>query len=253
MPPTSDTAGRDRLRTGTSGEDRRGERTAHPYLDTEVIDARAPRFNQATVGVLSLIALLTGWWWLFALLALQLVLGLTLGRKFCLPCVFYFEVIQPRIGEGEVEDSRPPRFANILGAVFLSAATVAHVAGLTLVGNVLGGIVAALALLAATTGLCVGCELYRVGARLRGIRPGSVDRLDLDDFEPQSEDEVVVAFSHPLCTGCRELEEGLRDKARRLLVVNVAERPDLARKYHVSVVPRAFVVARNGAVLEVVR
>ena len=42
-------------------------RTAHPYADTDVVDARAPRFNQATVGVVSLVALLTGWWWLLAL------------------------------------------------------------------------------------------------------------------------------------------------------------------------------------------
>jgi hypothetical protein len=35
--------------------------TAHPYDDTDVIDARAPRFNQAVVGILAAIALLTGW------------------------------------------------------------------------------------------------------------------------------------------------------------------------------------------------
>ena len=35
-------------------------RTAHPYRDLDVIDARAPRFNQATVGVVSLVAVLTG-------------------------------------------------------------------------------------------------------------------------------------------------------------------------------------------------
>ena len=50
--------------------------TADPYADTDVIDARAPRFLQATVGVLSLVALVTGWWPLFALLALQLLLGM---------------------------------------------------------------------------------------------------------------------------------------------------------------------------------
>ena len=37
-------------------------RTAHPYRDTSVIDARAPRTNQAIVGTLSLLALFTGWW-----------------------------------------------------------------------------------------------------------------------------------------------------------------------------------------------
>ena len=66
-------------------------RRADPYRDTDVIDERAPRTNQAFVGVVSLAAVLTGWWWLLALLALQFALGLTLGRRWCLACVFYFE------------------------------------------------------------------------------------------------------------------------------------------------------------------
>ena len=71
--------------------------------------------NQAVVGIVALVAVLTGWWLLLALLALQLALGLTLGRRWCLACVFYFEVLQPRFGEGPLEDSRPPRFANMIG------------------------------------------------------------------------------------------------------------------------------------------
>jgi len=51
---------------------------------------------------------------------------LRFGRRFCLACVLYFEVIQPRIGEGPIEDSRPPRFANLVGAIFLTASTVAY-------------------------------------------------------------------------------------------------------------------------------
>ena len=64
-------------------------RTADPYRDLAVIDARAPRFNQAVIGLLALAGVLTGWWDLFALGALQLTLGLTLGRRWCLPCLFY--------------------------------------------------------------------------------------------------------------------------------------------------------------------
>src|SRR6266508_3922824 len=185
-------------------------RTAHPYADTDVIDARAPRFNQATIGVVSAVALLTGWWWLLALLALQLVLGLRFGRRYCLPCVFYFEVVQPRIGEGPVEDARPPRFANVVGAAFLSAATLAYLAGLAAVGAVLG--------------------LAELGA-------GAVD-------------ETVVQFTHPLCSDCRDLEERLRDGTRPLVTVDVSRRPELARRYHVAGVPTAFSVAADGTVLE---
>jgi Domain of unknown function (DUF4395) len=143
-------------------------RAADPYRDLDVIDSRAPRFNQATIGLLAVLAVVTGWWWLLGLLSLQLVVGLTFGRRFCLPCLAYFELVQPLFGEGPLEDSRPPRFANAVGAVFLGAAAVTWAAGFGTLGAVLGGVVAALALLAATTGLCTGCEAYKLGSLLLG-------------------------------------------------------------------------------------
>jgi Domain of unknown function (DUF4395) len=144
------------------------KRLADPYRDLDVIDSRAPRFTQATIGLLAVVAVATGWWWLLAVLAAQLVIGLTLGRRFCLPCLAYFELVQPRFGEGPLEDARPPRFANLVGVVFLTAAALAYAAGLETVGAVLGGLVAALALLAAVTGFCTGCEAYKLGSRLLG-------------------------------------------------------------------------------------
>ena len=144
------------------------KRLADPYRDLHVIDSRAPRFNQATVGSLSVLAVATGWWWLLAALCLQLAIGLTLGRRFCLPCLVYFELVQPRFGEGPIEDSRPPRFANMVGAVVLGAAAIAYAAGATVAGLALGSLVAALALLAATTGFCAGCEGYKLGSYLLG-------------------------------------------------------------------------------------
>ena len=147
---------------------KRPARRADPYRDTQVIDERAPRVNQAVVGLVSLLAVVTGWWWLLALLALQLALGLTLGRRWCLACVGYFELIQPRLGEGRLEDARPPRFANLVGLVVLSGASLAYAAGFATVGAALGLLVAALALLAAATGFCAGCSTYRLGYRLTG-------------------------------------------------------------------------------------
>ena len=141
---------------------------ADPYRDLTVIDSRAPRFNQAVIGTLSLLAILTGWWWLLALLALQLGLGLTLGRRWCLPCLAYFELVQPRFGEGPLEDSRPPRVANMVGFAVLTGASISYLAGLTVLGIALGALVAALALLAAVTGFCTGCEAYKLGCRLTG-------------------------------------------------------------------------------------
>ena len=143
-------------------------RLADPYRDLHVVDSRAPRFNQATIGLLSALAVTTDWWWLLGVLAAQLAVGLTLGRRFCLPCLAYFELVQPRFGEGPLEDARPPRFANLVGAVFLGGATAAYAAGLPTLGAILGGLVAALALLAAATGFCTGCEAYKLGRLLLG-------------------------------------------------------------------------------------
>jgi hypothetical protein len=67
----------------------------------------------------------------------------------------------------DLEEAAPPRFANTLGFVFTAAASLLyfvfhqHVAAWTL-----GILVAALALLAATTGLCVGCEFYVFARRI---------------------------------------------------------------------------------------
>jgi hypothetical protein len=143
-------------------------RVADPYRDLDVIDSRAPRFNQATVGLVTLVAVATGWWWLLALLAAQLAVGLTFGRQYCLPCLFYFEVVQRVFGEGKLEDARPPRFANMVGAAVLGTAALAYALGAATLGAVLGGLVVVLALLAAATGLCAGCEAYKLGCWLRG-------------------------------------------------------------------------------------
>jgi hypothetical protein len=146
------------------------DRLADPYRDLDVIDARAPRFNQAVVGVVSVLAVVTGWWWLLALLAVQLLVGLTLGRRYCLPCLAYFELVQPFFGEGPLEDARPPRFANMVGAAVLGAASAAYLLDWETIGVALGTLVAALALLASATGFCAGCEAYKLGYLVTGRR-----------------------------------------------------------------------------------
>jgi Domain of unknown function (DUF4395) len=147
---------------------RRAHRLADPYRDLDVIDSRAPRFNQAVIGTLSALAVALGWWWLLALLAAQLVIGLSFGRRYCLPCLAYFELVQPLVGEGQLEDSRPPRFANLVGAGVLTGGTLAYLLGADALGVALGLLVAALALLASITGFCAGCEAYKIGHLLTG-------------------------------------------------------------------------------------
>lgn len=135
-------------------------RTVDPWHDLDWIDANAPRTNHAVVALVSIAAIATGWEWLVGLIAAQLIVGLTFGRRFCLACYLYFAVIQPRIGEGRIEDARAPRFANQLGAAMTTLATVAFVAGLGGAGWALTGVVAALSAFSALTGICVGCVIY---------------------------------------------------------------------------------------------
>ncbi len=226
-------------------------RTADPWRDTDVIDQRAPRFNQAVVGIVALLGAAFGWPLAWALVSAQLLIGLTLGRRFCLTCVAYFTLIQPRFGEGPLEDSRPPRLANVIGFAFLGSAAAAWWLGSPAAGTVLGSIVAALALLAASTGFCAGCELYRLGARLRGISPRHHDQIDLGELgELNGATRAYVEFSHPLCAECRQWERRLADRGDPLLTVDVRERPELARRYGIAVVPTVFAVAGDGSVLE---
>jgi hypothetical protein len=58
----------------------------------------------------------------------------------------------------------------MVGVAFLTAATVAYALGAESLGAVLGGLVAVLALLAAATGFCAGCEGYKLGHLLTGRR-----------------------------------------------------------------------------------
>lgn len=223
--------------------------TADPWRDTDVIDERAPRTNQAVVGLTALLGAVLGWPLLWALMAAQLAIGLTLGRRFCLTCLAYFKLIQPRFGEGALEDSRPPRLANLMGFAFLSAAAALWLlAGAETAAIAVALLVAALALLAAVTGFCAGCEIYRLTARLRGISPRHHDRLDPSDLGAGG--SGFVLFTHPLCSDCGDWERRLRAESEELVKLDVRERPDLARKYGISVVPAVFSIDADGTVLE---
>ena len=226
-------------------------RTADPYRDTAVIDERAPRVNQTVVGLVALAGAVFGWPLAWALMALQLAIGVTFGRRWCLACLFYFEVLQPRFGEGRLEDARAPRLANLMGIAFLGSAAVLWWAGAPIAAAAVGLMVAALALLAASTGFCAGCEIYRLQAHLRGISPRHHDRIDPNDLEGLNGNaRTVVQFTHPLCTDCRELESELAAGPDPVIALDVRERPDLARKYGVAIVPTAVAIGPDGGVLE---
>lgn len=226
-------------------------RSADPYRDLDVIDARGPRTNQAVVFATTLAGIVFGLPLIWALMAAQLLIGLVLGRRWCLPCLAYFELIQPWIGEGRLEDSRPPRLANRIGFAVLAAAASCWWLGAEGLGTGLAAIVAALALVGAATGFCAGCELYRLSARFRGISPRSHDRVDPADFGGfGAADRTLIQFTHPICSDCREWDERIAAGGLPRVRIDVRELPALAEKYGIAIVPTILAVDGEGTVVE---
>jgi thioredoxin-like negative regulator of GroEL len=74
--------------------------------------------------------------------------------------------------------------------------------------------------------------------------------MDTADLEGMDGLPAYVEFTHPLCSECHDWERRLTSEPEPLLTLDVSERPDLARKYGVAVVPTVLKVAPDGAVLE---
>ena len=135
------------------------------------IDPRGPRFNQAVLTVALLAGFLLDARAVVPVFAAVLFLGAAFGPRYGPFLRLYAEVIKPRLAPPQdLEDPRPPRFAAAVGVVFLAAATIAFAAGAPGVAWALALVVAALAGLAAVTGICVGCEIYVLLARRLGVR-----------------------------------------------------------------------------------
>ncbi len=135
------------------------------------IDPRGPRFNQAVLAVALLVGFLLDWKPVVPLFAVVLLLTAAGGSRYGPFLRLYADVIRPRLRPPTVlEDPRPPRFAATLGVAVLTLASLAFLAGAPGLGWGLALIVAALAGLSATTGLCVGCEIWLFTARRRGVQ-----------------------------------------------------------------------------------
>lgn len=135
-----------------------------------MIDPRGPRFTAAVTLVLLAVALLVPTSVAAAIVALQAVLfltGVSLGVQRTPTAYVFRSVIQPRLAPPtQLEDPRPPRFAQGVGLVFTAVALVGIATGALLVAQVAIGLAVAAALLNAVFGLCLGCELYLLGLRL---------------------------------------------------------------------------------------
>jgi hypothetical protein len=154
------------------------------------IDPRGQRFGAAVSTAVLGIAFAAGLPWLTTLVGVNLAVSAAFGTRLFLPGRAWPLVRRSlRLGQAEPEHEYPPRFAQALGATFLGLAGLAFLVGATPIGWLLVGAVAALQVLLAATGICVGCRLYflrwwvpslfaRALRRSDALRPLEVPALD---------------------------------------------------------------------------
>ena len=206
--------------------------TVHPLL---------PRVSQAITGVMSLEALVfqdRG----VVLVALGLVLLALLAPKYSpVHWVFRRYAVQP----DALEPVAPVRFAQWMAVVMLAAASVFIAAGWDLAGWVIVAIVAAVAIFSALSGVCVGCEIYRLLMARNGADGDVRDDLRLDGAGPW-----LVVLTAPGCTRCEPVAKQLEAVAGNQAVtrIDLSTTPAAAR-LPVKSVPAVIAIGRDGHVL----
>ena len=133
-----------------------------------MVDPRSPRLGQAITGTVLGLAFVLRWPAVIPIVAVVLAGSSLLGPRANLYAHLFRWVKRSfRLGPpAYLEEAAPPRFSNTVGFLFTATATVAHYGlGADGVAWTLAVVVSGLALLAAVTGLCVGCELYVLARR----------------------------------------------------------------------------------------
>jgi hypothetical protein len=197
-----------------------------------------PRFAQAITGLLCLEALAFQTWPAVAVALGLVAVGLLAPRLS--PVTWAFRLIAPP--PASLEPAAPVRFSQCLAVAALGAATAGFAAGAPLVGWILTGLVAALALLSALAGYCVGCEIYRLALRRRSEAEDLRPALGLDGAGPW-----LVVLTAPGCARCEPAARALEQVAagRPVVRVSLRERPQAAA-VPVKSVPAALAVGPDG-------
>ena len=135
------------------------------------IDPRGPRFGGAITTIVLALALVTvGSTLGTALIAWQTLvfaLGAFVGLR-AQPYGWVFRTfVRPRLSPAaELEDAAPPRFAQLVGFIFLVIALTAALLGLSVIATVAVAFALGAAFLNAAFNICLGCEIYLLARRL---------------------------------------------------------------------------------------
>ena len=138
------------------------------------VDPRGLRVNAGITAVVLALVLVTPEPVSVVLLAIQVAVfavSAVVSLQASPYAIAFATVVRPRIGPpAELEDARPPRFAQLVGLGFTTAALIAFLAGATTVGYIATVLALVAALLNAAVGVCLGCELYLALRRLTPVR-----------------------------------------------------------------------------------
>jgi len=141
------------------------------------IDPRGPRFGAAITSVLLLITVFLGLnpatatsaYALLAIITALFAVGAIFGNSKHPYGVFFKKFVRPRLAAPqELEDPRPPQFAQLIGFIVASVGLVLGAFGVTY--GVAGAAAAAFiaAFLNAAFAFCLGCQIY-VGLQRIGL------------------------------------------------------------------------------------
>ena len=137
--------------------------TAHPH--PVGIDPRGPRFGAAITALLLVAVLLlapaAAARIVMAVVVLLFLIGVTAGAQGSVQGRVFRSLIGPRLAPPpELEDPRPPRFAQLVGLVITAIGLVLDLAGVPYALAISAGFVLVAAFLNAAFGFCLGCQMY---------------------------------------------------------------------------------------------
>ena len=137
-----------------------------------VVDPRGQRFNAAISVAVLAVVLIAGVASDFSAILLTVQgaafgLGAMFGLRFQPYGWLYRTVVRPRLGApADYEDEAPPRFAQLVGFLFIIVALVGVVFELTALAYVAVALALAAAFLNAAFGFCLGCQFYLTFKRI---------------------------------------------------------------------------------------
>jgi hypothetical protein len=141
---------------------------------TAQVDVRGPRFVAWVTTVVMVATLLASMWStavaavILGVQAVVFAIGAVLGPRRHPYGLLFAKLIAPRLGPVTEREPVPPlKFAQLVGFLFAVVGFLGFAGGLSLLGLIATGFAIVAAFLNAAFGICLGCQLYPLVARLQ--------------------------------------------------------------------------------------